>query len=148
MGRVGDPSDVAETTVMTYPASTHSMVVMATGMLDTDPDFYVEVAIPIADLALVGVTPASAVVWAGTSSNARSLNADIACHDGAAGEPDLRTIPPATIALPMPGDSDGDGLLDTVERPGGVDRDTDGDGMPDHLDPDDDGDGIPTAMER
>jgi MYXO-CTERM domain-containing protein len=45
-------------------------------------------------------------------------------------------------------DSDGDGLLDTVECPmAGSCPDSDMDGMPDQLDPDDDGDGVPTAIE-
>ena len=43
-------------------------------------------------------------------------------------------------------------LQDTVptrdERPGAMDRNTDGDANPDHLDPDDDNDTIPTAVER
>jgi hypothetical protein len=46
-----------------------------------------------------------------------------------------------------PADSDGDGITDFDERPGGRDADTDGDGDPNHRDPDDDGDGIPTAQE-
>jgi hypothetical protein len=44
-------------------------------------------------------------------------------------------------------DSDGDGLLDAVERSIGLPLDTDGDGQEDYLDPDDDGDGIPTKDE-
>ena len=38
-------------------------------------------------------------------------------------------------------DDDNDGILDTVEDNGTVDRDTDGDGMPDRIDLDADGDG-------
>ncbi len=45
-------------------------------------------------------------------------------------------------------DSDGDSVPDVTERPGGVDRDTDMDGMPDHRDTDDDGDGLSTMTER
>ncbi|MBN8615677.1 MAG: hypothetical protein J0L92_34095, partial [Deltaproteobacteria bacterium] len=45
-------------------------------------------------------------------------------------------------------DSDGDGILDTVECPmPAMCPDTDTDGTPDQLDPDDDGDGVPTAEE-
>jgi len=40
-------------------------------------------------------------------------------------------------------DSDGDGILDSIE----MDVDTDGDGTPDHLDLDSDGDGIPDSTE-
>lgn len=45
-------------------------------------------------------------------------------------------------------DSDGDGLLDEEECPGGDLIDTDGDGMPNCFDPDDDNDGILTINER
>ncbi len=45
-------------------------------------------------------------------------------------------------------DTDGDGLLDSEEIPGGVDVDSDSDTMPDYLDPDDDGDGVDTIGER
>ncbi len=45
------------------------------------------------------------------------------------------------------GDADGDGIPDSVERPGGVAVDTDKDGTPDYLDEDSDGDGIPDSVE-
>lgn len=45
------------------------------------------------------------------------------------------------------GDADGDGIPDSVERPGGVAVDTDNDGTPDYLDEDSDGDGIPDSVE-
>ncbi len=45
-------------------------------------------------------------------------------------------------------DTDGDGLTDNEERPGGQDQDTDGDNTPNHLDNDDDGDDILTSDER
>ncbi|MCI0413228.1 hypothetical protein L0222_10570 [bacterium] len=44
-------------------------------------------------------------------------------------------------------DSDGDGILDSVECPGGTLPDTDGDGLPNCQDADDDNDGIPTLNE-
>ncbi|MCC7539731.1 MAG: hypothetical protein IT379_26145 [Deltaproteobacteria bacterium] len=236
MRMIGDPSDVAETTLNVYPAATHSQVVMAPSMLGGNDDFFISVAVPIADMRAAGIPLDATVVWAGSSSNARSLNADLMCHDGNTGAPDLTEIPPggviigpavtivapadgattpptptitgtsrpgATITITIDGggtatvtadatgvwtyvppapladgmhtvtatardasgamamdsatftvatmgdlDSDGDGLTDPMERPGGMDTDTDDDGMPNHLDPDDDGDGIPTRDER
>lgn len=47
----------------------------------------------------------------------------------------------------LPGDHDGDGIPDTLEKPGGVAVDTDKDGIPDFKDDDSDGDGIPDAVE-
>jgi hypothetical protein len=50
--------------------------------------------------------------------------------------------------LPGVGDSDGDGIDDRIECPGGHPcLDTDGDGKPDYADTDSDGDGIPDASE-
>lgn len=45
-------------------------------------------------------------------------------------------------------DDDNDGVPTREERPTGVDRDTDSDGVADHLDRDDDNDGVPTRDER
>jgi len=47
----------------------------------------------------------------------------------------------------LPGDHDGDGIPDAVEKPGGVAVDTDKDGTPDFKDDDSDNDGIPDAVE-
>lgn len=47
----------------------------------------------------------------------------------------------------LPGDHDGDGIPDSVEKPGGIAVDTDNDGIPDFKDDDSDGDGIPDAVE-
>jgi len=44
-------------------------------------------------------------------------------------------------------DSDGDGILDSIEKPNGIPVDTDEDGTPDYLDTDSDGDGIPDSVE-
>ena len=55
---------------------------------------------------------------------------------------DFNEPPPADM------DSDGDGILDDVECPGGLLIDTDMDSIPDCLDEDDDNDGILTRDER
>ena len=45
------------------------------------------------------------------------------------------------------GDADGDGISDDVEKPNGIEVDTDGDGTPDFMDVDSDGDGISDKTE-
>ena len=47
----------------------------------------------------------------------------------------------------LPIDTDGDGVIDSIECPGGAFVDTDGDGITDCRDVDDDGDGIHTAYD-
>ncbi len=62
------------------------------------------------------------------------------CDDGRC--VDFTEPPPADL------DTDGDGLLDEEECPGGRELDSDEDGIPDCEDPDDDNDGILTINER
>ncbi len=69
-----------------------------------------------------------------------------------AGDADINTPPVDTDGDGLPDfidpDSDGDGVLDRFECPGGAPcPDTDGDGKPNYLDPDDDGDGVLTKYE-
>ncbi len=76
-----------------------------------------------------------------------TVDEDVSCPAGSICEAgrcvDFSEPPP-----PMDRDSDGDGLLDGEECPGGEELDTDMDGMPDCRDPDDDNDGILTINER
>src|SRR3990172_12446795 len=58
----------------------------------------------------------------------------------------LLILAPITV-LAQVIDSDGDGILDSVECPNGTFPDTDGDGTPDCQDSDDDNDGIATNEE-
>jgi hypothetical protein len=56
----------------------------------------------------------------------------------------------AASSMPSPDvflDSDGDGVIDSIEKSPGAVLDTNGDGIPDYLDPDDDGDGISSKDE-
>ncbi len=55
-------------------------------------------------------------------------------------------VPDADIDEPDK-DSDGDGIMDRIEKPNGIPVDTDEDGTPDYLDEDSDGDGIPDSVE-
>ncbi len=161
-----DPSDPAETVLGTYVAASHAQTSPAGTVLGGGADFFLTIAVPILDLEDAGVDAARAsVVWAGTSSNARSLGTDMACHDGDLGDAFLSAIASDGLLLDPDGDLDGDGLTNEAEAEAGTDPadtdsdddglpdpdevglDTDGDGIDDALEPDDDGDGIPTADE-
>ncbi len=111
-----------------------------------DPGSTVEIRV---DGALVATVTAAA-----DGSWSHTLTAPLA--DGShtievnATDPDSNTANASvsfTVNGPGAVDSDGDGVSDEIERPGGVDRDTDMDGTPDHQDADDDGDGVPTRVE-
>ena len=140
-----DPADTPEVDITSWPASTHARGVPAEGALassfDGTPDFFVDWALPLSALAAEGISATTPVVLVmGTSSNAQSINADLACHDGA-GDPrtltgtgtDL-TTPDGTT--PVPADGDGDGIPDAEEIRIGTDPslpDTDGDGWSDGV---------------
>ncbi len=137
-----DPADTPEENITSYPASTHARSVLAAGIYDSsfdgDPDYFVDWAIALTDLAGDGITASTALVLVmGTSSNAASINADIACHDGTSGG--NRTITgastdPTTIDGTPVTDTDGDGLTNPQEVILGTDPnnpDTDGDGWTD-----------------
>lgn len=141
--RLDDPADPVETTLTTYPTTTHARGVPAEGPFASQfggsPDFFVDWAIERADLAAQGVTDATAlVIVMGTSNNTQALNADLACWDDTGGVGTLSGVStdpftPAGTAVP---DMDGDGLYD-AEEPGigtnpGV-ADTDGDGFTDGV---------------
>ncbi|HEY8431213.1 MAG TPA: MYXO-CTERM sorting domain-containing protein [Sandaracinaceae bacterium] len=141
--RLNDPADPAEQTIATYDAATHARAVVATGALASsfggDADFFVDWALPFADLTPEGVDARTTLVFAmGTSASASAIDADLACHDGAGGAPLLVEVttdavrPDGTIVP----DADGDGLGDDEEvvigtRPDS--RDSDGDGYDDGV---------------
>lgn len=66
-------------------------------------------------------------------------------NDEIAEDHDLQTDEDSAISPDK--DSDGDGIPDITEMPGGVPVDTDEDGAADYLDTDSDGDGIPDSFE-
>ena len=99
-----DPNDPADTPpVATYAFATHGRTRGATGSsFGGDGDFFIDIAIPWADLASVGIDrDTSVVAWAGSSSIATSLDGDLACHDGTTGAPTLSgTGPDCTVLDP------------------------------------------------
>ena len=158
-------SDPAETLLVDYaPVIDHWHVEEAAGAgLGGDPDFWLTLGIAWADLEAEGLSRTEPVaVWAGTSNSDRALNVDLACHDGATGDPTLSGIASAPAVLdpggdpdldgldnqteiglrsdPLDADSDDDGWIDGAESAPAAD--TDGDGVRNVLDPDGDGDGL------
>ena len=66
------------------------------------PDFFVDLAVPWATLAPLGLDRGTRTyVWAGSSSVANALDGDIACHDGTTGGKARLT---ATASAPTTGD--------------------------------------------
>ncbi|HLU66545.1 MAG TPA: hypothetical protein VKZ63_09735, partial [Kofleriaceae bacterium] len=168
-------SDPSEATLAVYepPADFWHAAPAPGSSINGDPDYFLTIAVPWADLAAAGADRAETrVMWAGTTGAADALDADLACHDGGDGDPALSAIAtdPAPLAAPPappdldgdglsnevehelgtdPGDpdSDGDGIDDPTETDGGSPVDSDGDGTIDALDLDADGDGAPDADE-
>ncbi len=136
-----DPADPPEQTIATYDGSTNARAVLAAGAFDSafggDPDFFVDWALSLSDLAGEGVSAGTELALTlGTSSSAQSIDADVMCHDASGGAATLRVIWTDVIrpdGAPV-ADTDGDGLTDAQEvvygtRPDA--RDTDGDGYDD-----------------
>jgi len=160
MAVLGDPADDAETDFFTYDVATNARSTPAGSAIGGAADYFVTIAVPLADLATVGADPARGlVVWAGTSTDGRSLDGDLACHDGGAGAPSLADFGSEPVLLDPDGDPDADGLDNAGELAAGTNprvRDSDGDGVPDGdevaagtdpLDADTDDDGMGDVRE-
>ncbi|HEX6835506.1 MAG TPA: hypothetical protein VF334_02980 [Polyangia bacterium] len=82
-----DPADPAVTPpAFTYSFATHGRALAASSTLGGATDEFVDVAVPWADLAQVGITPSTPVyVWVGSSTVANALDLDLACFGGAGG---------------------------------------------------------------
>ncbi|MBC7174107.1 MAG: hypothetical protein H5U40_16815, partial [Polyangiaceae bacterium] len=74
-----DPADRPEEPITSYPVATHARSVLAEGIFESsfggDPDYFLDWAIPLADLALEGIDGSTPLVLVmGTSSSAQSLD--------------------------------------------------------------------------
>jgi hypothetical protein len=89
----GDPRDPADVpAVVTFPFAMNGRVVPVSSNFGNDGDYFVDFAVPWSELARVGLDRTTPTyVWAGTSSVAGLLDADLACHNGASGPPGLDT---------------------------------------------------------
>lgn len=118
-----DPTDPAETSVTTFPITTHANKRIATGsQFGGSNDFWLELAVPWSTLMPLGLSRTTPFrVWAASSTAANALNGDFACHDDAGGNPLLDII----VSDPTTGDpnvdSDGDGFTDAEEVAAGSD---------------------------
>jgi hypothetical protein len=119
-----DPADPPDTPpVKTWPYTANARSVTAAGSsFGGNSDFYLDMAVPWADLEPLGVKPATPVVaWAVTSTNSTVLNGDFACFDDATGSPKLSESAPSRTVLDPGADSDGDGFTDANEFANGTD---------------------------
>lgn len=80
---VGDPSDEAELELARYPVSTHVRVLPAGTSFGGSPNYFIDWAVPVADLRAAGVTPDTSMRFIfGTSSNPKCLFSDLAAATG------------------------------------------------------------------
>jgi uncharacterized protein (TIGR03382 family) len=85
--RINDPADPADTpAAASFAFATAARTVGAGTLTSGDPDFFVDIAVPWATLAPLGLKRETRTyVWAGSSSVASALDGDLACHDGGGG---------------------------------------------------------------
>ncbi|HEV8324793.1 MAG TPA: thrombospondin type 3 repeat-containing protein [Myxococcota bacterium] len=119
-----DPNDPADDPpVAMYDFATNGQAGVAAGSSwGGTPDYFIDFALPWADLEALGLfSDTTVVVWAASSSNVNSLNGDFACHDGGSGDPTLSGTAAGPMVLDPAADTDGDGFADTVETAAGTD---------------------------
>lgn len=115
---INDPADLADTpAAATFTFANAARTVAAGTATGGDPDFFVDLAVPWATLAPLGLDRNTRTyVWAGSSSVASALDGDLACHDGGGGRPRLD----ATGSDPTTGDPTQDtGAADGLRLEGG-----------------------------
>jgi hypothetical protein len=130
-----DPADPPEALITTYPIDTHARSLAATGPFASsfggNADFFVDWAVPLADLEAEGVLSSSLLLFVmGTSTDALAVNADVACHDAASGAPTITDTATDPIPRDVPPVVDG-GVppADGGARDGGVSPLDGGDGV-------------------
>jgi hypothetical protein len=118
-----DPADTPA--ARSYAFSTHGLVELAPlSAYGGDDDHFINFAVPWSALKAAGLTPTTVVqLWAGSSSTAGMLNADIACHDGGGAAPTLSGVDSGKVStsLDPARDTDGDGFTDKAELEAGTD---------------------------
>ena len=110
-----DPADPADLPAAATSAFVDAARTVGAGTtIGGNPDFFVDIAVPWATLAPLGLDrDTRTYVWAGSSSVASALDGDLACHDGrTGGMPRLD----ATASDPTTGDP----TRDATGGPGGL----------------------------
>jgi hypothetical protein len=136
-----DVADPPEEVVSMYPIATHARAVVAEGMFASDfggdPDYFVDWALPLADLRAEGLDPTRVIsLVMGTSTDNQTIDADVACWDERVGSVHWWHASSRGIRADggVVSDTDGDGLTDEEERQIGTNVsvvDSDGDGFSD-----------------
>ena len=126
----GDPTDPADLPeVAAYPFEDFFQVVEAGSLFTDDPDWFVDLAVPWADLFELGLEPASVVrAWVASSTARDRLDADFACHDGVVAPSANGVRSDEAVADPDASGDGGDDGGDTGDD--GGDTGDDGDGLP------------------
>lgn len=116
-----DPADMPQVAMFALPFHARSRVAPGSSFAG-DPDFFLEFAVPWAQLEPLGLGHDTLIfVWAASSSTTARLDGDFACHDGATGEPALDDVASDQTVGDPAVDSDGDGFSDAEELAGGSD---------------------------
>jgi hypothetical protein len=118
-----DPTEPADSpAVATYPFDANGRFIPTGSKIGGDTDFFVDFALPWADLRTLGLDRTTPVfVWVASSNAADALTLDFACHDRGGGAPVLdQIVTDQTVGDPTV-DTDEDGFTDAEEIENGSD---------------------------